>query len=487
MRLVLLLLLLISLVGAEPIPAPADLPGPPRWPPAPLLQPPTDSPPPEARVHNFSFQPGWNAVSFPFARVLGCQGFDHGLLDSRGRYLDTSQRPLPIVPGQAYWAYSDRQQDAVAWGEPLTETTTLNLEPGWNFLGSPLAEPLDFSQLTFGDGQQVNRLLEEAALGSSPWLDSRLFSVEHDRFDALDVMTKRRQLLPGRGYWLYAYKPLSLRVNDPREVPIISSVERGENHEFTLKGEHFGDPAQGRVVLNTGQLSDLDVLEWTPTQIRIRVPPTLQARRIAVVAGGAGSPRLVAQPAGGEPEKAQALTDGEATSLRLTVLSEENLPIANARVEVAGQPAVVTGRDGLALLPGLPAGPAQLKVTAPNYLPRSTSLTVPATTAYRGAVTLYSPRSTMYVRATPCQGGWRPYRIEIYQKRNWWNRAWKIFPTNQRLQYAELFWSQCPTNTVYCIEIYWRNHDGMEKRLFVERKLGYYGLQETFYNYWGYY
>ena len=41
-----------------------------------------------------------------------------------------------------------------------------------------------------------------------------------------------------------------------------------------------------------------------------------------------------------------------------------------------------------------------------------------------------------------------------------------------------------PTNVAYRVEITWRDSQNNEKLLRLDRRLGYYGLQETYFNYW---
>jgi hypothetical protein len=467
-----LALLLSASAPAQP------LPGPPKYPP-PLINAAPQEPPAQALTQRFHLQPGWNAVSFPFSKTLGIKGFGHGLISGAGKW---SAKASDLQPGAAYWAYSDRHQEGVAWGEPQTATTTLSLAPGWNFIGSPHPVPLDFSQVTFGDGQQVNRVVEEAARGNPAWLDAQLFSVSKDHFEALDLMTAKSQMLPGRGYWLYAYKPLSMRLNVPSEVPVVRHVERGQGQEIILEGDNFGDPDVGRLVLNTHSILPEDILEWWPNRIRFRLPGSLNTQRLSVVSGGAASPRITEDRIGNNPVK-----EGEGAAVTLTVYNENGEPVPSAQVQIGSNLPVTTGRNGVAVIAGVTPGQHPVKISAPNFLPRTTKLTVPPNQSHRTTATLYAPRSTISVRATPCTGGWRPYKIEVWQKRNWRTRNYNTFPTDRATPYVELYWTQQPTNVIYCIEITWRNREQYEKRLLVERKLGYYGIQETFYNYWGYY
>lgn len=461
---------------------PQPLPSVPKYPPAKVVQPVNDEAPPQSLSHRYQLQAGWNAVSFPFAKTLGCRGFDYGLINASSGYVNTGKRPLELPPGTAYWAYSDKNQEAIAWGQPHIATTTISLQSGWNFVGSPLPVPVDFSQITFGDGREVNRVLEEAALIKPSWLDTKVFSVDKDRFDSVELTTTRSQFVPGRGYWVYAYKPITMRVNDPTEVPVVSRVDRGQIRELVIEGDNFGDPSLGRLVLDAIEIPAADILEWTARRIRFSLPGSLNSQRLAVVAGGAASPRISEKSIG-----SSSVTPGEGNTVTFTVTSESKEPVPSARVQIGAYPPATTGPNGVAVIQGVAEGPHAVKITAPNFQPRTTKLTVPAGENHRTSAVLYSPRSTISVRATPCTGGWRPYSIDIWQKRNWRTRYYNTFRTDQRTPYVELFWSQCPTNIVYCIEITWRNRQQYEKRLRVERKLNYYGLQETFYNYWGYY
>lgn len=98
---------------------------------------------------------GWNLVHFPLqpstfstaSEMVAEVAREGGFITSvatwqNGRWLTYTQRgnqaysqDFPIEPGRAYFLRSHQQVDWLVTGAPITNPTTLTLEPGWNSVG----------------------------------------------------------------------------------------------------------------------------------------------------------------------------------------------------------------------------------------------------------------------------------------------------------------------------------------------------------------
>ncbi|MBT9586937.1 carboxypeptidase regulatory-like domain-containing protein [bacterium] len=433
-------------------------PSPPATPPAPVSA--ASITPQQGLAQRYDLKAGWNTLSFPFGKVTASQGIDALVSPRSGQSLS----PLHAQPGQGYWVYSARSGSACVWGELQATSCTLELQPGWNLVGSPEYDPLDLYQLTASDDTEFNRIWEEVCPG---WIDANMVSGKEKL--PLGASTRWQ---PGAAYWLFANRALRLRVSDSNEVPVVARTYPGDHQEQCIEGDHFGPADEGRLVVGSEQLPASSILEWTPSRIRYRAPANADA--LTVVAGAAASPRLMSQNFA--PSQSR---------FRLKVLSEDGQPVVGANVYVDGHYAGLTDRWGIASLTPLAQGTHQVRVSRRDFLTRDLQWNVVPGRTTTPQITLYSPLSSIWIRATPCTDGFRPYKIDVYQKSNDTQRFTKTWYYNQATPYVDLIWNSVPTNLVYRIDITWRDANQYEKYLTVERKVGRYGLQVTYYNYWG--
>lgn len=431
-------------------------PDPPATPPAAVT---TSSLPPTLGVaQGYTLRSGWNTISFPFRKVVASRGLD-ALIDPNNSQVVA---PTDAQPGHGYWVFAAESREAVAWGEPQETSCTLSLEPGWNLVGSPIYDPLALHQVTASNDTEFNRVWEEV---TPSWLDARMITAGQKV-----ALGPEARWEPGAAYWLFAHRALRLRVSAASEIPQVVRLYQNEAGEQIIEGEHFGPPDSGRLVSGNQSVPESSILEWTPTRIRLRAPAY---GPITVVSGAASSPRLVPHSSLG-PRRA---------GYSLKVLAEDGLPVNRASVYLDGLYCGLTDRWGIAPLNPAEGGIHRLRITRSDFLSRDLNWN-PERTATPQA-TLYSPRSSIWIRATPCAGGFRPYKIEIYQKTDYTRRYYNTWYYSQATPYVDLIWNSVPTNLVYRIDLYWRDANGLEKYLQTEYTLGRYGLQKTFYNFWG--
>ena len=435
----------------------------------------------------YQLKAGWNPLSFPFRKIIASQGIEWVIDPKTGLTLS----PLQCQPGQGYWYYTPEKSQASVWGDPLEESCAIELQPGWNLVGSPDYDPLRLFQITASDDTQNFRILEEIC---PTWLDPYQVSSDHGK----QPLNATSEWQPGAAYWLFANRPMRLHVSASARVPLVSRYYPGDDHEQVIEGEHFGSRDSGRLIVGRETLAAPDIIEWTPTKIRYRVgtpdapptpptpmplepsplqkdhPATPPSERVVVVAGAAASPRLLDRSLPGPDAR-----------FSLKVLSEDNQPVPRASIWVDGAYAGISDVWGRVPLSPLEPGLHRIRVSCHEFLTRELNWQVAAGRTTTPQITLYSPRSSIWVRATPCAGGFRPYKIEIYQKSNNRLTTYNTWYYNQATPYVDLIWNAVPTNLIYRIDITWRDANHYEKYLRVERKLPRYGLRLTFYNYWG--
>ncbi len=96
--------------------------------------------------------------------------------------------------------YQEAPKDALGNYQPFS----IPLQNGWNLIGMPFATSVDFSKLQIqeSNGQLVN--VPEAQGGGNPSLGGALFTYEHGSYEIVFTLD------PFRGYWLRAFRPVTL-------------------------------------------------------------------------------------------------------------------------------------------------------------------------------------------------------------------------------------------------------------------------------------
>lgn len=422
------------------------------------------------KIFNFPLKSGWNAVSFPFAQVAGTRGFPHALVDAEGKPIDPAA-PKNLKPGAGYWAYSEVEKNAVAWGSPLTHATAIDLKEGWNLIGSPYTQDVEVGQITLSDGIQVNRIWEEVL---PRWMLPSLYSPSPDNAE-LSLNEADALLKPGKAYWARAFKPVTWRINQDNEIPRITAFRPLTGGQWAVEGSNFGTAAEGRLVLDNHSASMLKVQQWTANRIVLTPPPSFAPHQITVVAGGAASPRV-------PPSTWQKRWRG-VPGLAIRVVNEANEPVSDAVVTLDGWKSTRSNARGWVRFENVETGNHRVRISKGNYLTLDTCVQM-AGQFKRTRAKLNSPQSGFWLRAMPTTDGFRPYRIEVYQRTDPRVRHFQTWYYDQATPYVDFSWNQVPTNVAYRVEITWRDSQNNEKLLRLDRRLGYYGLQETYFNYW---
>ena len=96
--------------------------------------------------------------------------------------------------------YQEAPKDALGNYQPFS----IPLQNGWNLIGMPFATSVDFSKLQIQEstGQLVN--VPDAQGGGNPSLGGALFTYEHGSYEIVFTLD------PFRGYWLRAFRPVTL-------------------------------------------------------------------------------------------------------------------------------------------------------------------------------------------------------------------------------------------------------------------------------------
>lgn len=176
----------------------------------------------------------FNNPSIEHALGLGAGSFGAKYYDPiTGQYLPLTR----LSPGQAFWLYVSTvapgstlpfklAADAAIVGEESGRQTReqyITLKPGWNLIGNPFVYPMYWGQVLVAnsaDAVITTVSLDQAV--TNGWLSKTVFgwipgSSTYQHFKNNDSL-----LLPWRGYWVRAYRPLTLVLRPP--VPPASDV-----------------------------------------------------------------------------------------------------------------------------------------------------------------------------------------------------------------------------------------------------------------------
>jgi hypothetical protein len=453
----------------------AAQPQPPAQPP-PSLPVPLRNPIPETGLaQRYDLKAGWNSLSFPFRKVVAFKGLDTLVDPASGKTLS----PLESQPGKAYWTYAPADGQGWAWGETQDSSCTISLEKGWNLVGSPDSQPLLLSQVTASDETEFNRVWEEFSPG---WIEPKM--IVDDQFKNLGPGSEWE---PGAAYWVFAKRPVRLRINSSRDVPIVQRLTQNDKQEQVLEGSNFGPAEQGRLLVGKQEIPASSIQEWSGQRIRFLLPADLSGDAVTLVAGGAATPRIPMKSASsalaGGPWVA---APGTRVPFSLKVVSQDNQPIVRAQAWVDGKYAGATDRYGLIYISSLSPGAHKVAVRCRDFLPLDLPWTVVGASSHPTAK-MYAPRSQFNVRVMDPQDGFRVYKVDAYAVNDYTQRYTKYYTYDQATPYIDIFWTNITGNINYRFDLIWRNPDGREKYQTVYRTPGRYGVKETWWNYWTYY
>ncbi len=451
-------------------------PQPPAQPPAALPLPLRVIIPSTGLAQRYDLKAGWNSLSFPFQKVVAFQGLEALVDPESGKALS----PMESQPGKAYWTYARKNGQAWAWGQLQETDCTISLSKGWNMVGSPDAQPLLLSQVTASDDHEFNRVWEEI---SPDWIDSKML-----QGDQIKTLGPGSEWDPGAAYWVFAKRPVRLRVNRPGDVPVVQQLTQNDKQQQDLSGSNFGPAEEGRLLVGGQEIPAASIQEWTDRRIRFLLPANVSGDSVILVASGAATPRIAmaTAAAGGIPGGAWIAAPGTKVPYTLKVVSEDNQPLARAQAWVDGKYAGVTDQYGLIYISQLSAGQHKVNVRRRDFSPLDIPWTVVGNSSHPTAK-MYGPRSDINVRVMDPLDGYRVYKVDVYAVNDFTQRYTKWYSYSQATPYIDIFWTNIIGNINYRFDLFWRNDQGLERYQTIYRTPGRYGVRETWWNWWTYY
>lgn len=396
MRLASLLLFLACLLAAvtHAAPNPALAPTLPSSPPPALT---ALGKPGTGQVENLQVPAGWSMLSFSLGSVDGLDGLTRApMCYSEGAFHPVTS--LPLDPGLGYLVFGDAPGTVRASGQANVGVAQATwLRAGWNLIGCPSTKPLPLSRLALKRPGGVLDVLESAADPSpepgAAWLYSAATASVGGAATALDLRDTRAVLQPGQVTWVFAWHDAQLLWNADlsKPAPQIASVSP-KGQVLEIRGQGFGPSGTGLVTLNGLPVHPEDVVEWTPTSIRLRVPAAATPGPAIVFSHGCPSNRMPFQGVPAAPPAAAAAASPSTGELTGLVLSKAGTPLSGAHVMTDDGHKVVTGADGLFDLEKLPAGPHQVYISRIEYRPGQGQVHIAAGETRRLEVVL-SPKS----------------------------------------------------------------------------------------------
>lgn len=451
-------------------------PQPPAQPPARLPLPLRINIPSTGMAQRYDLKSGWNSLSFPFHKVVAFQGLDALVDPASGKSLS----PVESQPGKAYWTYARQDGQAWAWGQLQDTDCTISLEKGWNMVGSPDTQPLLLSQVTASDETEFNRIWEEI---SPDWLDPKML-----QGDQVKALGPGSEWDPGVAYWIFAKRPVRLRINRPDDVPVVQQLTQNDKQEQVLLGSNFGPVDEGRLLVGGQEIPAASIQEWTDKRIRFLLPSNVSGNSVILVASGAATPSIPMHTVGasGGASGAWMAAPGTKVPYTLKVVSEDNQPLARAQAWVDGKYAGLTDKYGLIYISQLSAGQHKVSVRCRDFSPLDIPWTVAGNSSHPTAK-MYGPRSVINVRVMDPLDGYRLYKVDVYAVNDYTQRYTKWYSYDQATPYVDIFWTNIIGNINYRFDLFWRNAAGLEKYQTVYRTPGRYGVKETWWNWWTYY
>lgn len=431
---------------------------------------------------------GWSMLSFPLGSLDGMDGLTHAPLWYAGGAFHPATS-LPLDPGLGYLVYADAPGAVRASGQPNHgQLQGTWLRAGWNLIGCPSDSPLPLSRLALSRSGGTLDVLEYSADPSpdpgSAWLYSVATASYRGGTSTLDLRDPNAALRPGQVTWVFAWHDAQLLWNadppsPPPQIASLSSPALAQGQVLEIGGQGFGTTGMGVVTVNGLPVHPEDVVSWSPTSIRLKVPAAAASGPVIVFTHGCPSNRVAFQVLPKESADTGALTG--------LVQADDGTPLVGAEVMTDDGHQVVTNRSGLFTIDKLPAGPHQVYISRMNYKPGQGQVQIQGGQTRRLQVVLSqvgevgapppgqgagaapaSPeqRTTMHVTAYPWQHNNHRFwvkSIEVSEYGNYnhrWNRYWDTDVGDAR------FDLDCPGALVgrsYNIRIVWRDKLGNEK------------------------
>jgi hypothetical protein len=165
-------------------------------------------------------------------------------------YTPESANLFSIVAGKAYWVKLPETKQVSTYGE-VTNRARIALLPGWNMIGLPINEPVQWrlNQITV-IGPNGAESLEEAE--EAGWVISYAWSYEPGQgyrlvYDETVIPGVIGRLEPGKGYWIWAKVPCVLDLSTGTKMRARRSKEAFNGWHCVLKVQ--ADGSVGEAVL----------------------------------------------------------------------------------------------------------------------------------------------------------------------------------------------------------------------------------------------
>ena len=139
-----------------------------------------------------------------------------------GSYLLTPSAPADALrPGQGYWVNLPRALALTSVGVPADAAAdfSLPLQAGWNQIGDPFPISIKMSGLQAQSGG-TSLPFAQAVSGTAPLLSALVYGYTPAAGKvggAYVYVTADSSLQPGQGYWMYAYKAVTLVIPHPAQ------------------------------------------------------------------------------------------------------------------------------------------------------------------------------------------------------------------------------------------------------------------------------
>lgn len=109
--------------------------------------------------------------------------------------------------GRGYWLNLSTRADLTRTGRVASDPYPVQLRPGWNMIGNPFTQPLDFGTIQVEDATGARMSMQQAILSVPAKLQGTLFAYVAGGYRIVTTVN------PWVGYWLRANEPLTLWVS----------------------------------------------------------------------------------------------------------------------------------------------------------------------------------------------------------------------------------------------------------------------------------
>ena len=440
-----------------------------------------------ANSTSITLAPGWNEISFPFARLQSASGFTYQMYTyAQGSFLaiDPVNNPTAIDTRFAYLAYSDLGETVTVSGTDNTGlVSAIPLVQGWNLIGCPSSSSLPYAAMSASRLGVTQVLDEVASFGLTPsatWLLNYVYGWDQGMLLFEDMLATGATLPTTRGRWLFAWQDTTLNLNvvPPVPVPTITSLSAyalTAGQSLTISGSGFGTADVGAVTIGGVLVPPTSITSWTATSIGLTVPPGIDNGYVVVYVSGYPSNRVAVTTSGSGPVNGTSSLSGQVQD------SSTGAALSDAQVLIDSGQSALTDASGNFSISNIPAGDHFVMVTHLGYTVGSATFTFVANTPKTVLVTLTllssggggggggtgggggSSSGTIYVTAYPySSGGSRYYvsNISVSEYNNYshrWSQSWY-----QDL--GETYWTlSCSGATVgawYVVHITYKNASG---------------------------